>query len=89
MSQGKPLSKGKVIHNGIDISVFKQQDDTTFFRSEFNISSDDVLVGLFGRIVWWKGHDYFVNALAEVAKQVPNVKGLIVGDLGRIHDTDQ
>lgn len=89
MSQGKPLTKGKVIHNGIDISAFKQQDDTTLYRSEFNINSDDILVGLVGRIVWWKGHDYFVKALAEVVKQIPNVKGLIIGEFRENSDTNQ
>jgi glycosyltransferase involved in cell wall biosynthesis len=78
--QGEPESKGIVIHNGIDANEFTQCD-TAQVKAELNCKPGDRLVGMIGRIDWWKGQEYFIEAVAEVAKQFPEVKGLIIGGL--------
>ena len=78
-AQGIPRHKGIIIFNGVDIDDFLITYDTDSVRSEFNITSEDILVGLIGRIDWWKGHEYFIEAIAEVSKTVPAIKGLIIG----------
>lgn len=79
ITQGIPRLKGTIIHNGVDINDFLRTYDTDSVRSEFNIKSEDILVGLIGRIDWWKGHEYFIEAIAEVSKTVPAIKGLVIG----------
>jgi glycosyltransferase involved in cell wall biosynthesis len=37
-------------------------------------------VGIFGRVVEWKGHDFFLKALAIACRQDPSLLGIIVGD---------
>ncbi len=81
IAQGKPKAKGVVIHNGADMKAFTRTYDTTLIRSELGSTSDDILVGLLGRISWWKGHDYFLEAIAEVTKHISGLKGVIIGDL--------
>ena len=78
-AQGVPRRKGSIIFNGVDINDFLISYDTDLVRSEFNIKSGDILVGIIGRIDWWKGQEYFLKATAEVSKTVPSIKGLIIG----------
>jgi glycosyltransferase involved in cell wall biosynthesis len=83
IAQGIPRSKGKVIHNGIDMSKFAHSFDDALIRKEFNCKSGEPLIGLVGRIDWWKGHEYFIEAIARVAREIPIVKGLIIGELAK------
>ena len=90
VSQGESESKGIVIHNGTDVKEFSQFD-TAPVKNEFNCNIDDHLVGIIGRIDRWKGQEFFIKAIAEVAKQIPSVKGLIIGGLKnrKIADREQ
>jgi len=76
--QGIRLVKGTVIHNAVDLSEFST-DDPAPVRSDLGFLPQERLVGVVGRLDWWKGHEYFLEALAEVAQRIPNLRGLIVG----------
>jgi glycosyltransferase involved in cell wall biosynthesis len=47
---------------------------------EFGLSSEAKLVGMVGRMEPVKGHRYFVEAAAQVAREHPNAHFLLVGD---------
>ena len=79
--QGIPAVKGRVIHNGIDTSKFAKRYDAGSVRREFGVKNSEPLIGLIGRIDWWKGHEYFIEAMASVIREVPGTKALIVGEL--------
>jgi len=79
--QGKPKAKGVIIHNGLEMKEFTRTYDTSLVRSELCSTSDEILVGILGRISWWKGHEYFLEAIAEVTKQISGLKGVIIGDV--------
>lgn len=83
VSQGLPRSKGVTIHNGIELYKFSRQHDPEQVKEEFNIKLDETIIGIIGRIDWWKGHEYFLKAIEEVTKKIPKVKGLIIGGLER------
>jgi glycosyltransferase involved in cell wall biosynthesis len=78
-TQGIPADKGVVIHNAVDLTEFSQIYDSLAVRSEFNWTNQEQLVGIIGRLDWWKGHEYFLEAVAKVSQQMPNLRGLIVG----------
>jgi glycosyltransferase involved in cell wall biosynthesis len=80
VSQRIPVGKGTVIHNAVDLSEFSRTDDSASVRSEFGWTCHESLVGVVGRLDWWKGHEYFLEAVAQVARQVPNLRGLIIGE---------
>lgn len=80
-SQGETRLKGTIIHDGIDASKFTKQYNPDSMREEFSIKSDQTLVGIIGRIDWWKGHEYFLAAMAASTKQIPSLRGLIIGAL--------
>jgi len=80
ISQGVPSDKGTVIHNAVDVDALVPTYDVSSVRSEFGWTADERVVGIIGRLDWWKGHEYFLEAIAEVAQQIPNLRGLIVGE---------
>lgn len=77
--QGIPAQKGEVIYNPFDGKPFGDNCRDTKVLAELGLSDKDRLVTNVGRLDWWKGHDYFLQAIAEVIKSEPNVKALIVG----------
>lgn len=81
VSQGNPPRKGTIIHNGVDIAEFSLSSERRIIREELGIKSNEYAVGIIGRIDWWKGHEYFLEAIAKIANQVPYIKGLIIGEL--------
>lgn len=81
IDQGKSKTKGIIIHNGLDMKDFTRTYDTTLVRNELCSTLDEILIGLPGRIAWWKGHEYFLEAIAEVTKKISGLKGVIIGDV--------
>ncbi len=73
---GSPVS---VVHNGLDISEYDLS--AVHFMPELrNLKNSHYLVGIFGRIVEWKGHRVFVRAAAKIAAQIKKVKFVVMGD---------
>jgi glycosyltransferase involved in cell wall biosynthesis len=77
--QGIPFEKGRVIFDPIDVETFGQVNHCTELRAEFGLTQRDRLITNVGRLDWWKGHDYFLQAMAEVIQAQPHTKALIVG----------
>lgn len=50
-------------------------------RTDLGVADDDVLIGIFGRIVRWKGHIEFVRACARAMESAPGIFAMIVGDV--------
>ena len=80
---GMPANKGIVIYNGVDIKKFTKTYKKNEIKYEYGIKDDEYVIGIIGRIDWWKGHQYFIKAIADATKKTPNVKGLIIGELER------
>jgi len=85
IDKGKPHAKAAIIHNGVDLSQFTRYYDAAQVRKEFHCKPDEPLIGLIGRIDWWKGHDYFLEAIAQVANQIPDLKAMIIGEIGQLN----
>jgi glycosyltransferase involved in cell wall biosynthesis len=48
-------------------------------RAELGLGRDELIAAHIGRLVRWKGQDVFIRAMAQVAKKIPNARGVIVG----------
>lgn len=77
--RGIPVGRITTCHEGLVEEEFSLPAGHETVKSELGIGEDQPLVGLVGRLVWWKGHDYFVEAAAEVSKRYPEVRFVIVG----------
>lgn len=81
LNQGIHLNKGSLIYNPFNITELRSEDKNSKIRKELGISNKDFLICNVGRIDWWKGHEYFINAVDQVVKFNPNIKALIVGSV--------
>ena len=81
LSRGFKSSRIEIIHNGLDIQLFKNLSlDETQVRTEFGIDSGRPIVGIVGNLQRWKGQDVVLKAMTRIRILVPNVVCLIVGD---------
>lgn len=71
-------NKIDVRYNGVDYWLF--ENTASDLRQSLNISPNTILVGMMGRVHFWKGQDYFVNIAGEIFKTHKNIHFLIVGD---------
>ena len=76
---GIPASKGRVIYDAFDMQPYENLQASEKLRAEFGFDAGDFIVCIVGRIEWWKGHDDFIRAMAEVLGVLPNAKALIIG----------
>jgi glycosyltransferase involved in cell wall biosynthesis len=82
-------NKIDVLYNGVDYWLFENiQSD---LRNTLNLQPDTILIGMMGRVHFWKGQDYFVSIAGELYKTHKNIHFLIVGDAFAgyeyLHDT--
>lgn len=79
---GETSSKGVVIHNAIDAAPYTLDHEYRTVRTtEFKCCSNEIAIGMIGRVDWWKGQDIFIKALTQVIKRKPNVKAVLIGDV--------
>jgi glycosyltransferase involved in cell wall biosynthesis len=76
-------STGIVVHNVVDLEEFpsfaERSPDADAVRAEFGWDPGTPVVGVVGRLDWWKGHETFLEAVAQATARVDNLKALIVG----------
>ncbi len=75
-------SQYEVIEDGIDFNKFTplNSEEKNKLKEEYGLGRDDIILGMVGRIVKLKGHDYFIEALSSVCGIYGNVKGIIIGE---------
>jgi len=71
-------NKIDVLYNGVDYWLF--ENTVSDLRQSLNISHNTILIGMMGRVHFWKGQDYFANIAGEIFKTHKNVHFLMVGD---------
>ena len=70
-----------VIPNAVDPVRFNEAAiSTDGLREEFGWNSSHKVFALVGRLVSWKGQDYFLKAIAKARNSDISIRGLIVGD---------
>jgi glycosyltransferase involved in cell wall biosynthesis len=72
---GVPRRRIRVVHNAIDARSRP---------SEESLGVGDPLVLFAGRVTWQKGPDYFLDAAARVAREIPNVRFAVAGSGDRL-----
>jgi len=76
----RKLDKVITVYNGVDLEEFNLGAKENKIWKEFALDSGIPLVGIVGRLDTWKGHEYFLEAAAQVMKEIPETKFLIVGE---------
>ena len=76
-------AKISVVPLGFDLSLFQedQQQKRAVFRKMYNVSDDEIAIGIIGRLVPVKNHPLFLEVIAEVSKRTGRkIRAFIVGD---------
>jgi glycosyltransferase involved in cell wall biosynthesis len=85
-----PPEKIEVIPLGLELDRFR---DVTKLRGslrrELGLQDDHPLIGIVARLVPIKAHEVFLEAAANVLRQVPRARFIIVGDGERRHELEQ
>ncbi|MFC6260648.1 glycosyltransferase family 4 protein [Levilactobacillus fujinensis] len=71
--------KIKVIYNGVDTEKFKPMPVSAGLKSEFQVSDDDIVVGMIGRINAWKGQSTLLQAMIPLLKKNSKLKLIFIG----------
>jgi glycosyltransferase involved in cell wall biosynthesis len=82
----------RTVYNGIDADKFGIAQSGKL-RSELALSQDHIIIGMIGRVHYWKGQEYFVKLASQIHKRYPSARFVMVGDAfpgyehlyGRIH----
>jgi glycosyltransferase involved in cell wall biosynthesis len=75
--------KIKVIPLGFELDRFQQNVDEkrAAFRETYNISTDEIAIGIIGRLVPIKNHSMFIRAVKEISEKTSkNIRFFIIGD---------
>ncbi|MDL1974310.1 MAG: glycosyltransferase family 4 protein [Deltaproteobacteria bacterium] len=81
VADGLKTENVEVLHNGIDIEQWQADKGKPVLRQELDIPPDTLVVGTVARIARKvKDLPTFYRVAAEVVKQIPNVKFVIVGE---------
>ena len=78
---GVPAGKVVTVYNGIDLEATEKAAGDEDMRSGLGIDASAPVAGFVGRLVDWKGVDYFIRAAALVARELPEARFLVVGDV--------
>jgi len=78
--QGSPQSKIEVVHNGIDATRDQPKKNSGAIRREFNLRSDQKLVGEVARLCGAKGQHILIRAARLVIEEFPDAVFMIVGE---------
>ena len=78
---GAPENKMVVLHDPVDLKLFERSAHLRqSIRQVLGIKDDEVAVGIFGRVIPWKGQLQFVQACLCAMDEDRKIKAVIVGD---------
>lgn len=73
-----------IVPNGINLNRFNPENvSDQKVRKEFNITSEEIVIGMLARFTPGKGHEEFLWAAKELNKDYNNIRYLVVGEPSR------
>ena len=66
------------VYNGIDYGPYLQPSDK--LRKELGFDDRIVVIGMIGRVHYWKGQEYFIQIASLLAKQYASARFVLIGD---------
>jgi glycosyltransferase involved in cell wall biosynthesis len=77
-----PPSKIHVVWNGVNLKNFQTADAAGVrkFREQFGVTARQPVIGAVTRLREEKGNRYFIEAAAQVCREFPETRFIIVGD---------
>ena len=80
----KLKDKLRLIHNGLDIKNFDIHKGFTrkafLEKAGVKVNGSTIVIGMIGRVHYWKGQTYFVDIAGHIAKAFPDAYFIMAGD---------
>lgn len=74
-------SKAIIVNNGIDCSQYKYNEDIRAdVRREFNIKTEDIVIGHVGRFIPLKNQSFLIDILEALCERLQNIKLMLIGE---------
>jgi glycosyltransferase involved in cell wall biosynthesis len=70
----------EIIYNAVDISQLRPTKDKTALRNEFDIKTNEFVIGTAGRMVPVKGYDVLLKAVGILSRSKTNVRFILAGE---------
>jgi glycosyltransferase involved in cell wall biosynthesis len=82
-----PANKIELLYNAVDVKKFDAAKiDLNKLRKEFNISDDEIVIGMIARFSPGKGHEEFLQSAKILSSKYNNLKFIVVGEASRGED---
>jgi glycosyltransferase involved in cell wall biosynthesis len=74
--------KAHVVNLGFDLSKFEEEQEgkRQLFREKWKLDSSNIAVGIVGRLVPIKNHEFFLQSIAKCVRSNPEIKAFVIGD---------
>jgi glycosyltransferase involved in cell wall biosynthesis len=78
-SEGVPADKIACVPSAVDTEQYTPDSDRAWFNQEFDLTDQDIVIGVVAQLIERKGHRYLLAALHQLLNKHPHLKVLIFG----------
>ncbi len=75
----------EIIRSAVDVDAFSVPADCAAVRAEFGLSADHFVIAAAGQLIPRKGHQYLLQAVADLKDRYPQIRLVVFGD-GYLHN---
>lgn len=76
---GYPSERITTIHSAVDTNLFTPEADASWFRSEFNIQPEELVIANFAQMIERKGQAALIDAFYRLRNRFPHTRLLLFG----------
>jgi glycosyltransferase involved in cell wall biosynthesis len=80
LDRGVEKERLTIIRDAVDVTEFDIEPACGAFRQEFGLKEDDFVVAAAGQLIPRKGHQYLLQAMADLKDRYPQLKLVIFGE---------
>jgi glycosyltransferase involved in cell wall biosynthesis len=78
--RGVEADRLEVIRSAVDVEAMSAPADCAAFRGEFGLAPDDFVVAAAGQLIPRKGHNYLLQAVADLRHRYPALRLVVFGE---------
>ncbi|MCG7942577.1 MAG: glycosyltransferase [Candidatus Thiodiazotropha taylori] len=85
LEEGVAQEKLACVRSAVDVEAYQKPCDKSWFRAEFNLPEDALVMATVAQLISRKGHRFLMQAMPRLMQRFPNLHWLIFGK-GPLHE---